>query len=117
MKINRIEPIAVRMPLTKPVTMAGVELITADNLIVRMESDTGGVGWGEAASAPIMTGETVASMVAAVRHLRPYVEGCAAGYVAYKIKVGVNTPEIYAERTRRVRETLGTGFLISSAAN
>jgi muconate cycloisomerase len=41
----------------------------------------------------------------------------AAGYVAYKIKVGVNSPEIDIERTRRVCETLGAGFLISSDAN
>ena len=78
MKIKHIEPIAVSLPLTKPVKMAGVELTTADNLIVRIESDSGVVGWGEAASAPIMTGETVESMVAAVRHLAPYVEGRAA---------------------------------------
>lgn len=78
MKIKRIEPIAVSLPLTKPVKMAGVELRTADNLIVRVESVDGTIGWGEAASAPIMAGETVESMVAAVRHLAPYVEGCAA---------------------------------------
>ena len=41
MKIKRVEPIAVRMPLTKPVKMAGVELTTADNLLVRMESEIG----------------------------------------------------------------------------
>ena len=77
-KIKHIEPIAVSLPLTKPVKMAGVELRTADNLIVRMESMDGIVGWGEAASAPIMTGETAESMVAAVRHLAPYIEGRAA---------------------------------------
>lgn len=193
MKIKHIEAIAVSLPLTKPVKMAGVELRTADNLIVRMESADGIVGWGEAASAPIMTGETIESMVAAVRHLAPYVVGRAAddfagassmmnlwmygnqaakaaiemalhdlvgkatqqpvhallggkrrdrvstlwmisggnaeadarearelraaGYVAYKVKVGVNSPEIDAERTRRVCEVLGPGFLISSDAN
>jgi L-alanine-DL-glutamate epimerase-like enolase superfamily enzyme len=192
-KIKHIEPIAVSLPLTKPVKMAGVELTTADNLVVRIESDGGIVGWGESASAPIMTGETVESMVAAVRHLAHYVEGraaddfagassvmnlwmygnqaakgaiemamhdlvgratgqpvhallggkrrervstlwmisggnaeadvreakelLAAGYVAYKVKVGVNSPEIDAERTRRVCETLGPGFLISADAN
>ena len=193
MKIKYIEPIAVSLPLTKPVKMAGVKLTTADNLIVRIESDDGVIGWGEAASAPIMTGETIESMVAAVRHLAPYVEGRAtddfagasammnlwmygnqaakaaiemalhdlvgkathqpvhallggkrrdrvstlwmisggdveadvreaqalrdAGYVAYKVKVGVNSPEIDAERTRAVCEALGPGFLISSDAN
>jgi L-alanine-DL-glutamate epimerase-like enolase superfamily enzyme len=192
MKIRKIEPIAVSLPLIKPVKMAGVEIRNADNVIVRVESGDGLVGWGESASAPIMTGETVESMVAAVKHLAPYLEGefedigvavrtmnkwmygnsaakgaieialhdlvgraskqpayallggkrrdriptlrmissgkldadvaearasLAAGYVAYKIKVGVGTPEADAERTRRVCETLGRGVLISADAN
>jgi muconate cycloisomerase len=71
MKIARIEPIAVSLPMRKPVVMAGEEVRQADNMLVRLAADTGEVGWGEAASAPVMTGETVAGMVAAVRHLAP----------------------------------------------
>ena len=74
MKIIRIEPIAVSIPLLKPIKMAGVELRSADNVLVRIETGDGAVGWGEAASAPSMTGETVESMMAAVRYLQPYVE-------------------------------------------
>jgi muconate cycloisomerase len=59
MKITRIEPIAVALPMKKPVYMAGVEIRQADNVLVRLDSDTGEVGWGEAASAPTMTGDTV----------------------------------------------------------
>lgn len=75
MKIVRIEPIPVSLPMKKPVFMAGVEIRQADNVMVRIESDNGTVGWGEAASAPTMTGETVESMVAAVLYLRPALEG------------------------------------------
>ena len=75
MKIKRIEPIAISLPLTKPIKMAGVELRAADNVLVRLETDRGIVGWGEAASAPSMTGETVESMMAAIRYLVPYLEG------------------------------------------
>src|SRR5947199_8539421 len=75
MKIKSIEPIAVSLPMKKPVFMAGVEIRQADNVLVRIESDTGVVGWGEAASAPTMTGETVESMMAAVCYLAPAVEG------------------------------------------
>ncbi len=78
MHIAKIEPIAVSLPMIKPVIMAGEEVRRADNVLVRLESDSGAVGWGEAASAPTMTGETVASMVAAVRHLAPAIEGRAA---------------------------------------
>jgi muconate cycloisomerase len=75
MKITRIEPIAVAFPMKKPVFMAGVEIRQADNALVRIESDTGVVGWGEAASAPTMTGETVESMMAAIAYMIPVVLG------------------------------------------
>jgi len=82
MKIKRIEPIAVSFPMKKPVVMAGVEIRQADNMLVRIEADNGVVGWGEAASAPTMTGETVESMVTAVRYLTPALEGRPAADIA-----------------------------------
>src|SRR5437899_10945806 len=82
MKIKRVEAIAVSLPMKKPVVMAGVEIRTADNVLVRLEGDNGVVGWGEAASAPTMTGETVESMVAAVHYLTPAVEGRPAEDIA-----------------------------------
>jgi muconate cycloisomerase len=71
LKIKVIEPIAVSLPMKKPVQMAGETVAQADNVLVRIEAEDGGVGWGEAASAPTMTGETVASMMAAVAHMTP----------------------------------------------
>jgi len=73
-KINRVEPSAVSFPMKKPVFMAGVEIRQADNVLVRIEADNGVIGWGEAASAPTMTGETVESMMAAVAYLAAAVE-------------------------------------------
>jgi muconate cycloisomerase len=58
--------------------MAGVTIATADNVLVRIEADGGLVGWGEAASAPTMTGDTQGSLVAAVRHLAPLLVGADA---------------------------------------
>jgi L-alanine-DL-glutamate epimerase-like enolase superfamily enzyme len=81
-KIKRVEPIAVSFPMKKPVVMAGVEIRQADNVLVRVEADNGVVGWGEAASAPTMTGETVESMMAAVGYLTPAVEGRPAEDIA-----------------------------------
>ena len=193
MKIKRVEPIAVTIPMKKPVFMAGVEIRTADNVLVRIEADNGTIGWGEAASAPTMTGETVESMMAAVAYLAPAVEGRPAediagtiaamrgrmyantsakaaiemalhdlvgratgepayallggrarsrmpilgvigtgelasdlreaeskkaqGYVAFKIKVGIDKPLVDAERTRRVCALIGSGALMSADAN
>ncbi|HET7850895.1 MAG TPA: enolase C-terminal domain-like protein [Pseudolabrys sp.] len=75
MKIKSIEPIAISLPMVKPVIMAGEEVHTAENVLVRIETDAGVVGWGEAASAPTMTGETVPSMMTAVYYLAPALEG------------------------------------------
>jgi muconate cycloisomerase len=81
-KIRHVKPIAVGIPMRKPVFMAGVEIRTADNVLVRIEADNGKVGWGEAASAPTMTGETVESMMAAIAYLTPTVEGRPAEDIA-----------------------------------
>ena len=75
MHIKTVEPIAVGLPMKKPVIMAGEEVRRADNVLVRIETDSGLVGWGEAASAPVMTGETLASIVAAVYCLTPALSG------------------------------------------
>jgi L-alanine-DL-glutamate epimerase-like enolase superfamily enzyme len=85
-RIKTIEPIAVSLPMKKPVQMAGETVSRADNVLIRIETGDGVVGWGEAASAPTMTGETVASMMAAVEHMAPALRGRApedfAGAVA-----------------------------------
>ncbi|MEP7030436.1 MAG: enolase C-terminal domain-like protein, partial [Pseudolabrys sp.] len=75
MKIKSIEPIAVSLPMLKPVIMAGETISRADNVLVRIEADNGMVGWGEAASAPVMTGDTLESLVSAVHYLEPVLLG------------------------------------------
>jgi L-alanine-DL-glutamate epimerase-like enolase superfamily enzyme len=191
--IKSIEPIAVSLPMLKPVIMAGEEVRRADNVLVRIETDAGAVGWGEAASAPVMTGETLESIVSAVHYLSAALRGRDpgdiagalaamdgrmygnqgakaaieialldlagrtagkpvhallgekkrsriallgvigggdldgdlrdadkkknAGVTAYKIKVGIDTPENDAARTRAICRRLGGGMLISADAN
>jgi muconate cycloisomerase len=78
MKITTIEAIAVSLPMKKPVQMAGETVAQAENVFVRIESDAGAVGWGEAAAAPTMTGETIAGMMAAIELMRPKLLGRAA---------------------------------------
>ena len=193
MQIRAIEPIAVGLPMRKPVIMAGGEIRRADNVLVRIDTSNGLTGWGEAAAAPTMTGETIESMVAAVHLLagalagRPAadIEGAlaamnsclygnhgakagieialhdlagkaagkpvhallgerkrrrvalvgviaggdfdgdlrnadekkAAGLTAFKIKVGVDTPENDAALSRAICQQLGGGMLISADAN
>jgi muconate cycloisomerase len=76
--IRRVDAIPIALPLKKPMKMAGVTIATADNVLVRIEADGGLVGWGEAASAPTMTGDTQGSLVAAIRHLTPLIVGTDA---------------------------------------
>src|ERR1044072_9210258 len=77
--VRRIDAIPVALPLKAPMKMAGVTITKAENLIVRVELKDGQVGWGEAPSAPTMTGDTLGSLVAAVRdHLAPLLIGKAA---------------------------------------
>src|SRR6516164_1348870 len=74
--IRRVDAIPVALPLTKPMRMAGVTITHAQNILVRLESADGMVGWGEAASAPTMTGDTLGGLVCAVRdHLGPLLLG------------------------------------------
>jgi L-alanine-DL-glutamate epimerase-like enolase superfamily enzyme len=77
-KIKSIEPIAVSLPMKKPVQMAGETVARADNVFVRIEADNGVIGWGEGAPAPTMTGETIAGMMAAIEYLTPKLVGRAA---------------------------------------
>jgi len=74
-KIKAIESIAVSLPMHKAVTMAGETVARADNMLIRVAADDGLVGWGEAAAAPTMTGETVPGMMAAVGYLAPPLVG------------------------------------------
>src|SRR5262245_53772108 len=179
--------------MRKPVIMAGEEVRRADNVLVRIESDNGVIGWGEAASAPVMTGDTLESIVSAAHYLYAALRGRdpadiggalsamegrmygnhgakaaleialhdlvgratgkpvhgllgtkkrsrirlvgvigggdfdgdlrdaeskkSAGVTAYKIKVGIDTPETDAARTRQICKVLGDGMLVSADAN
>lgn len=75
LRLHSVTPIAVRLPLSKPIKMAGITLTHAENLLVRIEDETGRVGWGEAASAPTMTGDLPSGLVAAVWYMKARLEG------------------------------------------
>src|SRR5437660_5215164 len=74
--IRRVDAIPVALPLKKPMRMAGVEITHALNVVVRIEAEDGTIGWGEGASAPTMTGDTLGGLVAAIRdYLAPTLVG------------------------------------------
>ena len=75
LEIVDLEAIAVSVPLRRPVTMSGEVVDRAQNLVVRVTDGDGRTGWGEAASAPLMTGETQQGMVAAARYIARRIKG------------------------------------------
>ena len=81
-RIQSVDAIAVRLPMLRPMKMAGVLIEHADNLVVRITADNGHTGWGEAASAPTMTGELLPGMVAGAQHLRGLLLGRPFGDLA-----------------------------------
>ena len=74
-RIAEIEAFAIAVPLTAPIKMSGITIATCDNLIVKITDSDGKVGWGEASSAPTMTGETAEGQVAAIKFMTPRLVG------------------------------------------
>lgn len=74
-RISKIEAFTIVLPLTTPVKLSTITIPACDNLIVRISDGSGRVGWGEASSAPMMTGETSPGMVAATRFMAQRLEG------------------------------------------
>ncbi len=62
--IKRVDAFGLNLPLNKVVLMAGVELTTVESLLIRIETDNGLVGWGEASSAPSHGGASLKDMLA-----------------------------------------------------
>lgn len=77
LRIAQVQAIPVLLPLRKPMLMGGGQRFEhSETLIVRIETDEGLVGWGEASAAPTMTGDTLPGMAAAVNgHLAPRLIG------------------------------------------
>lgn len=75
MKITRVDALHVTIPMTSPFRKAGRVQHDCDNGLVRIETDTGLVGWGEAASAPLLTGDTGARIAASIQFLSELLLG------------------------------------------
>ena len=89
--IDDIQIYSVSIPLKAPVKMAGVTVNTADNLIIKIIGSNGYIGWGEASSAPTMTGEFVQGMAAAAHFVKSAMIGASISNLQ-DIKTLINTP-------------------------
>lgn len=75
MRIRTLTPFWISLRLHEPFKMSNVTVKTAENLLVRIEDVDGVVGWGEACSAPNMTGDFPEGLLAAAQFMKTAVEG------------------------------------------
>ena len=67
MKITRIELGMLRVPLKTPFKTALRTVNSVEDVVVRIHTDTGHIGHGEAAATAVITGDTHGSIIAAIR--------------------------------------------------
>lgn len=66
MKITSVETFPITVPLIKPIVMSHITVEQSNNVLVKVATDDGTVGWGEGVEATDLTGETQQSIAAAI---------------------------------------------------
>jgi L-alanine-DL-glutamate epimerase-like enolase superfamily enzyme len=69
MKIKSATLFPISIPLRVPMKMSGETVTHANTLLLRLIDSEGREGWGEASAAPLMTGETLGSVLANTAYL------------------------------------------------
>ena len=77
MVIQRITLIPIRIPLIEPFIISLGPLTHAENVVVRMESSNGIIGWGECSPFRTIHGETIDTCMTIGTELASQVIGCA----------------------------------------
>jgi len=75
MKIVNITTDTITIPLNTTFTTALRSIDSLDNVIVTVTTDTGLKGFGSAAPAPVITGETVSSIIGAIEVIAQVISG------------------------------------------
>lgn len=75
MKIKQIRTTTFKAPLKTPFKTALRRVDHLEDLVVIIECNDGTLGYGEGAPTPVITGETMGSMIAAIEHIRPTLIG------------------------------------------
>ena len=75
MKITDIKAEKVRIELTVPFRVAFAEINYSENLRLKVSTDEGIDGYGEAAPMPFVTGETIDSVISVINMIRPGLIG------------------------------------------
>lgn len=75
MKISNIRTNILKAPLKNPFITSLRRVDALEDLVVIIECDDGSVGYGEGAPTPVITGETMGSMIAVIEYIKPFILG------------------------------------------
>lgn len=75
MKITEIQIEKIRIDLTVPFRVAFTELTYSENVLIKVSTDEGITGYGEAAPLPLVTGENADSVISILNMLKPGLLG------------------------------------------
>ncbi len=75
MKITDIRTITLKAPLKNPFITSLRRVDVLEDVVVIIECDDGSIGFGEGAPTPVITGETMGTMTAAIEYLKPFLLG------------------------------------------
>jgi len=75
MKIKNIRTSTLKAPLKNPFITSLRRVDVLEDLVVIIECDDGSLGYGEGAQTPVITGETLGSMIATIAYIKPYIIG------------------------------------------
>ncbi len=75
MKIRNIRTSTLKASLKNPFITSLRRVDALEDLVVIIECDDGSVGYGEGAPTPVITGETMGSMIAAIEYIKPHIIG------------------------------------------
>ena len=73
MKIINIHTKILKAALKTPFVTSLRRVDTLEDLVIIIECDDGTVGYGEGAPTPVITGETIGSMLATIAYIQPHI--------------------------------------------
>ncbi len=75
MKIQDIKMGKINTPLKQPYKVGKKVITMSDEIVIKIVTDTGEVGYGSAAPTPLITGETENSIMGAINYIKPDLVG------------------------------------------
>jgi o-succinylbenzoate synthase len=75
MKITDIRTITLKAPLKTPFITSLRRVDSLEDIVVIVECNDGSIGYGEGAPTPVITGETMGTMIAAIEHIKSFIIG------------------------------------------